>query len=387
MRNLFLLSSILAPLAASAVPTSVTWQARLTDAQGAPLAGSHAVTLKLYSVTETVLWSKQYASVPVDGGYVSVVLSGAGDVGGVLDTSHFAGAVFVGVTVDAGSELSPRQALTRAPAAAVADAMAGTLPRLGTSTTCDATSYGSLRFDAGRLEICSGGAWKLVARASATDKHVVRGVDGVRTFSDGTTPASCEAYRRPAAGYVYDGDVGDGAYRILPPGQSATAVWCDMTFDDGGWTLIGRGIGGAPAGWKDTTAAINASNAADDSYLTFKFADTFINAIPKTVYRFEGFGEVQQDWYWSGSCVYAHTSTATGACNNAYGDPELRVAQTAGVNYAGHNGMGDWTGGGQDYMHTSHSTNHWYMRSGYDDTPSDWCYAPDRGCDVRLFVR
>ena len=63
--------------------------------------------------------------------------------------------------------------------------------------------------------------------------------DAPRQWGDDTTAASCQEYRFPRQPYRYEGAVGDGFYRIAPPGRGVTAtVFCDMTTDGGGWTAI-----------------------------------------------------------------------------------------------------------------------------------------------------
>lgn len=45
--------------------------------------------------------------------------------------------------------------------------------------------------------------------------------------------------------HLLAGELGDGVYPIDPAGSGATVgVWCDMTTDDGGWTLVGATRGG-----------------------------------------------------------------------------------------------------------------------------------------------
>jgi hypothetical protein len=62
--------------------------------------------------------------------------------------------------------------------------------------------------------------------------------DAPRQWGDGTTSASCQAYRFPDAPYRYEGAIGDGFYRIAPPGGGPVGVFCDMTTGGGGWTAI-----------------------------------------------------------------------------------------------------------------------------------------------------
>ncbi len=383
-----LLLGLLMSSSALASPTSVAWQGRFTDVSGVGLEGAHTVTITLYDSGDSPIWRRGYTDQDFNGGYVSLQLDGVGSVGGVLDTSHFSGTAFVGVQLDGAAELSPRQALTAVPRAATAEAMAGVLPTLGTTAVCTTNTVGTLRFDTGRLEICSGGAWKLIVDTHPTDKHLVISGTGARTWSDSTQAQSCEQYRNPASGAQYTGQTGSGRYAITPPGFASFDVHCDMDFEGGGWTLVGRGIGGAPSGWNNAVGDLNTSGAVD-GLLTFKFSDARITAIPKSVYRFVGFGEVHQDWYWNASTcpTYGHLTPSSGGCNQAYHTAALSPAQSPGNTHSSHRGLGDWASGSQDHLHTSHSSGHWYIKSGQDEANGPYCNGTELGCDVQFFVR
>lgn len=104
---------------AVAAPVSVPWQGRLLDAGGTPIDGAHNVTVTVYAGgTNTVRWSRSFVGVPFADGYVSVMLDGAGSVGGVLDGTHFDGATDLGVSLDGGAELTPRHVVGTVPKAA-----------------------------------------------------------------------------------------------------------------------------------------------------------------------------------------------------------------------------------------------------------------------------
>jgi hypothetical protein len=62
-----------------------------------------------------------------------------------------------------------------------------------------------------------------------------------RNWSDGTYANSCNNYRNPSnnSAYRYAGATGDGTYRIKPSGVvTPFDVQCDMTNNDGGWTMV-----------------------------------------------------------------------------------------------------------------------------------------------------
>ena len=104
------LSLTAATVLAGNIPNTLNYQGTLTDSTGKPVtAAAKSVTFKLYTsaLGGAAFWTEPQ-SVPVTNGQFSAVLGNSVS----LPTDKFTGNTYVGITVDSGPEMLPRQKLT-----------------------------------------------------------------------------------------------------------------------------------------------------------------------------------------------------------------------------------------------------------------------------------
>ncbi len=92
---------------------------------------------------------------------------------------------------------------------------------------------------------CLGDATEFRIEQPAQRITIVQHPDGYRMWSNGTYAASAEEYRHPQPPYYYEGDTGNGVYRIeINCSKYAPFdIYCDMTNNDGGWMRIMGKVG------------------------------------------------------------------------------------------------------------------------------------------------
>ncbi len=134
-----------------------------------------------------------------------------------------------------------------------------------TSVNCPSGQYVT-GFDASGNIVCSNPFVNIVANGSG------------RKWSDNTFATSCNGYRNPASGnYTYSGLTGDGIYTVKPAGSEIN-VYCDMTSDGGGWTLVARSISTVAASTHMVSSAVSTVLDPGQTFVG-KLSDSIINQI------------------------------------------------------------------------------------------------------------
>lgn len=96
---------------------------------------------------------------------------------------------------------------------------------------------------------------------------------GYRGWADGTQATSCNDYRYPQdAAYKYQGATGDGVYRVSL-GGTPVDVYCDMTFNGGGWTLLMKQAAGDGTTLQGDTTYWTAGTPLNDTATSLNMND------------------------------------------------------------------------------------------------------------------
>ena len=108
------------------VPRTIAYQGKLTETSGAPLAGEHVVTLRLYDAATAgaKLWEEQHtiSLTALDNGVFSLVLGAKTPFGSGITFNE---PLWLTIEVDGGGEFSPRQPLSSVGYALNADTLDG----------------------------------------------------------------------------------------------------------------------------------------------------------------------------------------------------------------------------------------------------------------------
>lgn len=178
----------------------------------------------------------------------------------------------------------------------------------------------------------------------------------------------------------------NGVYQ-LKSGSGELAAYCDMA--SGGWTLVASGIRNNTNGWA-TSGDFNLTGNPNPS-VGFKFSDGFINNLPKNTYKTTTTGRYSYNRYFSGSCNYQHTSTATGSCLVSYADESLSSGAKVGVVYSEVTGLSDFNQvAGTLYVITGYTgsvaMHGWGMGNGVNNGYNGTGIAGDGG-NVQIWVK
>ncbi len=179
----------------------------------------------------------------------------------------------------------------------------------GTSDACDNSNAGALRTDAttGRTELCIANTWRAFAFAIG---------------SDAMHPGySCDDILRKGSSF------GDGVYWIDPDRTGAYQVWCDMTTDGGGWTLLLKTDGNrtplnyTDALWTDRNL-LNETDVSTDTTAPSKyesFTDLPLTAL-RACFPTEGGGHCATKTFTSGPTA---VGIFAGAADTVNGHPDF----------------------------------------------------------------
>jgi hypothetical protein len=216
--------------------------------------------------------------------------------------------------------------------------------------------------------------------------QILQSFGGYRAWADGSFAPSCKEYRAPTGINLYEGAVGNGVYRIAPPGHSPTNVYCDMA--NGGYTLLGVALQDSHvASWVPAVEGFNVPESPSQSSPTFKYSDAFINAVPKSVFRVNSVSGYAVVRYWDGACPYSQVSATDSACFTSYANEGMTLGRRDGNFSPAHAGLHDRiaaTGGA--FIATSLPQNVTFGWGGGNGTTSTYTGAGSAGTRITLHI-
>ena len=131
-----------------------------------------------------------------------------------------------------------------------------------------------------------------------------------RRWADNTRACSCEEYIRPSnPAYAYSGATGDGVYSI-EIGGDIFDTYCDMTYDNGGWTLVLLNSSHATPPQPYWDQVVNLQNITGDLFDGLTAFDMFLG-----VKFWNQLGDVLRVEAGAGPASLSHRSTYTFSLN------------------------------------------------------------------------
>lgn len=217
----------------------------------------------------------------------------------------------------------------------------------------------------------------------------------IRIFSEGVTepinykPSSCKNIK------TFSPTAPSGVYKLTITNKQIS-VYCDMTNDDGGWTLVMRGKGGDTAGWA-TAGALKPENAGQSNAptgATFKLSDADINEIrgSQGIYRLTSDGLsyrtrfLQAHQYGHTTVISSHSERTVSYSTQNWASPKYGF-----INNGRYFGFTDDSGLYSSFFTTNYSMSRWLIGDGetYGGPPSasSFCGGETAGCSMAMWVK